>query len=561
VITSGPDGNLWFTEGNANKIAKATPSGSITEFPIQTRNAGLTGITTGPDGKIWFTEMNANLIGQINPDGSNVMEFRIPTQNSGPGQIITGPDGKLWFTEYNRDQLGQLDPATGRVTEFPLPTGRPVALTVGPDSNLWFTDSAFNRIGRMTLGGKVTEFPVPTPGAGVEGITTGPDGNLWFTEPSASQIGRLNPANGSVQEFPTYTHNSTPWAITTGEDGNLWFTESALAVNQIARITPDGRVDEFAIPTMNSNPQSITSGPDCNIWFAENFKSNIGRYYLDLPATHFQVGTADSSTAGASMDVTVTALDKCDRTVFDYTGTVHFISSDSQATLPGDYTFTANDSGVHTFSSAGTLFTAGGQAITATDIVVGITGSVTVTVNPAPADHFVVTAPDTVMAGIGFDVTVTAQDHYGNTDTHYLGTVSLTSSDTDLEVMLPADYTFTGDDMGIHTFSSGVALFTPGDQTLTATDKAMGITGGATVTVMAPLAPKANFPAASGTLSAQALSLQSLTPGQLAATVFSEAEFQQNIRGWVLHRSHAPAAWSVLCQGEREERVSLDVAE
>jgi hypothetical protein len=65
VITSGPDGNLWFTEQSANKIARATPDGSITEFPIQTPNAGLMGITAGPDGNLWFTEYSGNKIGSL----------------------------------------------------------------------------------------------------------------------------------------------------------------------------------------------------------------------------------------------------------------------------------------------------------------------------------------------------------------------------------------------------------------------------------------------------------------------------------------------------------------
>ena len=48
-----------------------------------------------------------------------------------------------------------------------------------------------------------------------------------------------------------------------------------------------------------------------------------------------------------------------------YTGTVHFTSSDRQAVLPGNYTFTAADAGMHTFSA--TLKTAGTQSLTATD--------------------------------------------------------------------------------------------------------------------------------------------------------------------------------------------------
>jgi hypothetical protein len=61
-----------------------------------------------------------------------------------------------------------------------------------------------------------------------------------------------------------------------------------------------------------------------------------------------------------------------------YTGTVHFSSPDSSATLPGNYTFTTADNGVHTFSRV-KLRKRGLQTITALDTVFSsITGSLTI---------------------------------------------------------------------------------------------------------------------------------------------------------------------------------------
>jgi hypothetical protein len=50
----------------------ATPAcvgGTITEFPLPTTNASPNGIITGPDGNLWFLEHNANKIGKITPNG------------------------------------------------------------------------------------------------------------------------------------------------------------------------------------------------------------------------------------------------------------------------------------------------------------------------------------------------------------------------------------------------------------------------------------------------------------------------------------------------------------
>ena len=63
-ITSGPDGNLWFTENTRNAVVRLTPSGAFTFFTVPTAGANPHGITTGPDGALWFTEFNANKIGR-----------------------------------------------------------------------------------------------------------------------------------------------------------------------------------------------------------------------------------------------------------------------------------------------------------------------------------------------------------------------------------------------------------------------------------------------------------------------------------------------------------------
>jgi hypothetical protein len=82
-------------------------------------------------------------------------------------------------------------------------------------------------------------------------------------------------------------------------------------------------------------------------------------------ATQFTVVPLVSPvTAGTPFGVTVTAEDAQGHTVADYLGPVHFSSSDLRATLPADYTFTAADHGVHTFS--GVVFdSAAGQTLTA----------------------------------------------------------------------------------------------------------------------------------------------------------------------------------------------------
>src|SRR5262249_37089183 len=102
---------------------------------------------------------------------------------------------------------------------------------------------------------------------------------------------------------------------------------------------------------------------------------------------------------------------------------------------------------------------------------------------PGTAGFFGIAAPANAPPGTPFDVTVTALDPYGNTTINYQGTIAFSTSDTDLGITLPVDYTFTADDAGVHTFSGGVRLMSPGEQTITVRDTASGITRTATVTV------------------------------------------------------------------------------
>src|SRR5260370_25445240 len=110
-----------------------------------------------------------------------------------------------------------------------LTMSSPVDITAGPDGNLWYTLENGNAIGRITTGGRITEFRLPgTCGkyltCGPWGITAGPDGNLWFTEEIGNVIGRITPS-GSFSAFRIPTASSRPEGITVRPDGNVWFTE------------------------------------------------------------------------------------------------------------------------------------------------------------------------------------------------------------------------------------------------------------------------------------------------------------------------------------------------
>lgn len=163
-----------------------------------------------------------------------------------------------------------------------------------------------------------------------------------------------------------------------------------------------------------------------------------------------------------------------------------FSSSDPAAALPGVYTFSSSDAGVHVFNA--NLATAGVQSITATDSANGLTGSATTSVVGPQASKLLVTAPLNTLAGSPFTFTVTAESTSGTVANGYTGVVQFSKSDPNLSASVPGNYTFTAADAGVHTFTSGATLVTSGIQVISATDSSNPtITGSAAVSVT-PLA-------------------------------------------------------------------------
>jgi hypothetical protein len=182
-------------------------------------------------------------------------------------------------------------------------------------------------------------------------------------------------------------------------------------------------------------------------------------------AIRLTISAPGSTSAGSTFNITVTAVDGSGNTQSSFADTVHFTSSDGQASLPVDTTLS---NGVSTFGV--TLRSAGGQTVTANDASNSSvdSGSATVNVTALTATHLALSSvPTAVSSGAGFTFAVTAQDQFNNTATGYADTVRITSSDG--AATLPADSTLSN---GTGNFT--VTLRTAGNPTITASDISNG---------------------------------------------------------------------------------------
>jgi streptogramin lyase len=291
-ITDGADGNMWVAEYNTgatlcyatNYIAKVTPSGSATSYPLPGNNCGANDLTQGPDGNVWFGVVNnesggtfVGYIGKITPSGQ-ITEYQLPSSSYSITAMVIGSDGNLWFTESSTTSsyyIGKITPG-GTVTAYPIPSGDGFqgGLAAGSDGNIWFGgfSNSGGYISKITPSGTITTYLTQISGINSpESIISGPDGNIWFGGQSTNSptggdaIGKITPGGtiSSYQLPSDYNFGS----LTAGLDGNLWFAGNY--VTSIGKITPNGTISFFALPAGYSNPGPLTVGPDGSLWFGD----------------------------------------------------------------------------------------------------------------------------------------------------------------------------------------------------------------------------------------------------------------------------------------------------
>ena len=254
-------------------------------------------------------------------------------------------------------------------------------------------------------------------------------------------VGFSNPLNPTVAV--SYTFTAADAGVHTIASGGTLLTAGAQTLSATSPLLPNASTTIAITPAVTA------------------------RFRVTAPAA---AAAGDPATA-----IAVTALDAFNNVATSYAGTVRFASTDVQAGLPANYTFTAADAGAHSF--AVTLRTSATQTVSATDTLSAAANgnSLGIAVTPGAAVGL------SLSGGGGFVgsphiAAVYAVDGFGNIATTYNGTAHLTTSDP--LATLPPD----------GAIANGVGFFTItpktlGNQTITATDAITGFTVAETVLV------------------------------------------------------------------------------
>ena len=166
IARRSSDHSMWFAEPATGKIGRITQDGTITEYPLP--GAAATSQPTslvffGSD-DLWFTEYNANKIGRITSVssvvstgaiilGTNYAEFSVPTANSHPFGITLGfgSQATIFFTEETGNALGYIgNLSSPSITEFPVPTASAglqgiAATVINGNSRIYFAETNANK--------------------------------------------------------------------------------------------------------------------------------------------------------------------------------------------------------------------------------------------------------------------------------------------------------------------------------------------------------------------------------------------------------------------------------
>ena len=248
-ITPSFDGNHWFTETAASKVARITPSGTVTEFPLGRRPWAHRHRPRPRRQPAGSPRPTGNRIGRIGTDGTGLTEFALPNPDSTPlgdrqrprrQPLVHRVDRQPHRPHHHRgrrhrvraaerDQRTARDrgrtrrqplvhrdrPATASAASPPpassarsaLPEPRAAVPSSSPsaaDSRVWFTERTGDRVGRLEADFTgLVEFAVPT------GTGPGRHRDRMRRQPL---VHARAPATASTGSRPTAT-TITPFAL------------------------------------------------------------------------------------------------------------------------------------------------------------------------------------------------------------------------------------------------------------------------------------------------------------------------------------------------------------
>ena len=148
------------------------------------------GIDVAPDGGIWFSQLNANKIGHIDPETHEVT--MIDTPFSAPRRMRFDSKGTLWIPGFSSNVIATFDIDSGEFHEIELPAelkgaDTPYTLSIHPlTDDVWICGANSDSLIRYSQQTEsFTIFPLPTQVTYTRDIDFDAQGNVWTSNSNA----------------------------------------------------------------------------------------------------------------------------------------------------------------------------------------------------------------------------------------------------------------------------------------------------------------------------------------------------------------------------------------
>jgi virginiamycin B lyase len=196
-IALDSSGRAWFNGHFSRdpevigRIDPATGVSKVFPVPAHPTMGGTPGgpipyeLRIGPDGRIWGSELQGNRIFGLTPSTGEFTVYELPTPLSGPRRFDVAPNGDLWIPAYAANRLLRFEPASAKFTEYalPIPDALPYVARVDPDRNVvWVGTGAADAALSFDLATRrFTVYPLPSRGALVRHLSIDPrTHDLWL---------------------------------------------------------------------------------------------------------------------------------------------------------------------------------------------------------------------------------------------------------------------------------------------------------------------------------------------------------------------------------------------
>ncbi|MGC2243281.1 MAG: hypothetical protein WBA06_06605 [Candidatus Aquilonibacter sp.] len=271
-ITSGPDGNIYFTDSGTVEVIQPNNNVPLAQYVV---SGNLFDITTGSDGALWITDQSIGGVDRMTTTG---IVARYPFTGT-PQGIAPGPNGLMLIADNTSGGVWTLDTG-GLFTILPFsPSGTPSEVTWvpgGTNGDAWFTESGF--VGDFSLTNNAINAQIPLSNGGTANyIAYGTDGNIWVTASGGTgpAVEVISPSTDTPVATISLSGSSNPQGIVAGADHAMWFVDPG--TNSIGEINiTTHAVTEFPLVTSGAGLQEIAKGADGRLWFTENSAGKIG---------------------------------------------------------------------------------------------------------------------------------------------------------------------------------------------------------------------------------------------------------------------------------------------